>query len=418
MATIWVHLCGAGKIGAARRKNDLAAIALYIAALLCKPTAVVLPLMIWMLDVVILGRPWKKSLIGIIPWLVIAGIFTALAAYVQPTIYIESDPFWTRPLVAADALAFYMAKLVLPINLAVDYGRSPGNLLHDATFHYALWWTWIFPVAGAAIVYAYRENRRLVAAAWIFLLGLLPVLGLTPFIFQYYSTVADRYVYVSMLGVALAAGMFFGKISRPLAVSIAMIITVILTGLSFAQAGVWKDGETLYQHDLALNNRDPHHWEALGHYRDRQADAALSRAAQAMETGDRATAEEQAQDARNYLQDAVAFYYKVLQLYPRAPLTYDHLSADLVQLHRMGEAIDVIHQWIALQPDLPKVMREDPAKLQFLLGMAYYDSGRYAEAADAFGESLKYKDNPFVEKHLKEAREKSESSTEPAATRP
>ncbi len=53
MATIWVHLCGKEKIGEARTRNDLAAAALFLAALLCKPSAVVLPLIILMLDVVL-----------------------------------------------------------------------------------------------------------------------------------------------------------------------------------------------------------------------------------------------------------------------------------------------------------------------------------------------------------------------------
>ena len=42
------------------------------------------------------------------------------------------------------------------------------------------------------------------AAAAVFVSGLVPVLGLIPFDFQYhYSTVADRYVYLALLGLAL-----------------------------------------------------------------------------------------------------------------------------------------------------------------------------------------------------------------------
>jgi tetratricopeptide (TPR) repeat protein len=419
MATIWVHLCGAGKIGPARRKNDLCAGALYVAALLCKPSAVILPLIMIALDLLVLGRTWKKSLAAMAPWLAVAAIFTVLASHLQPSVLIRNAPLWMRPLVAADALAFYMAKIVLPINLALDYGRSPANLLEDASLHHALWWSWIFPVLAGLLIYRFRQNRRLVAAAWIFVLGLLPVLGLTTFIFQYYSTVADRYVYLPMLGVALTAGLLFQRLSRGVAIVTALVVTVTLTGLSFAQAGVWRDSETLYLHDLAMNNQNPLHWLILGQYRDRQANMALRRAQQDIAGGDSAGASDETENAQKSVEEAIDSYREVIRLHPLAPMAYDHLSVDLIRTQRMDEAIDVIRKWIDLQPSFPPQAREDPAKLQFSLGMAYYNAHDYSHAADAFEQSLKFRDDPFVEQQLEKARDKMHSATEPAAdTRP
>ncbi len=59
---------------------------------------------------------------------------------------------------------------------------------------------------GLAAWLWYQRTRVpwLVSTAGVFVAGLLPVLGLVPFAFQAYSTVADRYVYIAMLGPALA----------------------------------------------------------------------------------------------------------------------------------------------------------------------------------------------------------------------
>jgi protein O-mannosyl-transferase len=413
MATIWMHLGGAGKSGRARRNDDLFTAAFYVAALLCKPSAVVLPLIIFMLDVVVLRRPWKKSALAMVPWLLIAAIAAGLASILQPTIYIQAAPLWVRPLIAGDALAFYMAKLLFPVDLAIDYGRTPANLLTNPSFHHALWWTWIFPAAAALLVYHFRQNRRLVAAAWIFVLGLLPVLGLTTFIYQFYSTVADRYIYLSMLGVAIAAGLVLAKLSRPMLAGAITVLSVILISLSFAQAGVWKDSETLYLRDVALNQGNPNHWMILAEYSDREANIMLKLAGDALVGGDRRQSGEYTQNAQALITRAIDSYRHAIQLDPKIQEAYYKLSFDLIMVQRMDEAIDVLKQLVALEPSIPEQARVNPAKLQYTLGMACYNAHRYPEAIEAFQASLQYKDDPDVEKHLQLARTKLQSATRP-----
>jgi protein O-mannosyl-transferase len=73
----------------------------------------------------------------------------------------------------------------------------------------------------------------------------LPVLGLVGFDFQRYSTVADRYMYLPMLGVALAAAIW------PRAV--VLLIAIALAVQSESQMRYWRDTPALVDHTLALD---------------------------------------------------------------------------------------------------------------------------------------------------------------------
>ena len=97
-------------------------------------------------------------------------------------------------------LAFYISKLLVPWHLIPDYGRTPGWLFSHSVVHY----TFILPLALAIVcVVLWRKARWVAVGAGIFAIALLPVLGLAPFSYQKFSTVADRYAYLAMLSPAL-----------------------------------------------------------------------------------------------------------------------------------------------------------------------------------------------------------------------
>jgi len=163
---------------------------------------------------------------------------------------------WARPFVAADALAFYLYKLVLPVQLAPEYGRAPAIVLRQ-------WWayvTWLVPAALAVLlVWRRRAVPVLVAAAAIWVAALLPVLGLIPFGYQVYSTVADRYMYVAMLGPALAvAYLMFRLLQRGMRLTglgVGLVLTLTLLVLTRRQLPTWYDSETFFAHALQVNPR-------------------------------------------------------------------------------------------------------------------------------------------------------------------
>ena len=166
------------------------------------PSAVVVPLIAGVIDWLVNGRPARRVVVGVGPWLALAIPIIVVGRLVQPAHWIDAPAVYLRPIVAADALAFYVRQIIAPVHLAIDYGRSPEWLLAS----WQRWVTWIVPAAVLGIALLLRKRfRLLLAAAGVFVAGVLPMLGLVPFDFQSYSTVSDHYLYVAMLGPALLA---------------------------------------------------------------------------------------------------------------------------------------------------------------------------------------------------------------------
>jgi hypothetical protein len=81
---------------------------------------------------------------------------------------LELAPLWARPLIAGDALAFYVYKLVFPVSLAMDYGRRPVAVLQEGWAY----WTWWAPVTiGIAILAVRKQYPWLVCASLLFVIG-------------------------------------------------------------------------------------------------------------------------------------------------------------------------------------------------------------------------------------------------------
>jgi tetratricopeptide (TPR) repeat protein len=233
-----------------------AATAAFILAMLAKPSAAVTPVIAIVLDWMVVGRSVKDSARSLLLWLIAALPFIIATKLVQP----ESDldfitPLWARPFVAADAIAFYLYKTFIPLRLAPDYGRLP-ELVIEGRWSY---FTWVVPVAVGILLYCAKGRRWWLASGAIFVIGILPVSGLLPFSFQNTSTVADRYVYLSMLGPALAASWLVSQGRRRL-VAIATALVILSLGIASAvQARHWHDDQELFGYALKLN---PGSWVA------------------------------------------------------------------------------------------------------------------------------------------------------------
>jgi len=394
---IWRFMVALNSPGQARRDNYLAATLLFAAALLAKPSAVILPLIVISIDRIVQHRPWKEIARWIWPWFVMALGVTLLAMSVQPTAGEVSNPLLPRPMIALDSLAFYLYKIILPIRLTFDYGRSPTAVLADPS--HPLYWTWIFPAALAFILW--RSHRRvLYAAGLIFVLGVLPVLGLQTFVFQYYSTVADRYVYVSMLAIAIVVAWWVGRYPNRRTLAAVMTVLVVLGTLSFVQAGRWQNSETLYQWGLSLNKSKAVHYVIYGQYKDRLAGPQYRLAAAAAKQGDLIRANQFAQQAESLVQQAIEQYRTAIRVEPTQTAAYDGLVPDLIRVNQIPQAIDVVQQWIQIKPNVPEEKRESPGSLQSTLGMLYLRNRQFPQAVEMLRQSMQIHPDPDVEKSL------------------
>ena len=224
-------------------------------SLLSKPTLVLLPLVIVAIELLLNGRRLRDC-VPLLAWLPIAAADILITRHVHPGLSAFKPPLYMRPFIAADALVFYFQKLLVPIRLVTDYSRSPRWVVHQPT----IWLEWVIPMATLAICWlARRRAPWLLCGLIVLALGVLPTLGLVPFDYQLYSTVADRYVWFSMLGpamvVAFAAQRF--SVARPewrraLAGSCCAVLA-LLAILSYHQTDYWYDTRTLVAGTLEAN---------------------------------------------------------------------------------------------------------------------------------------------------------------------
>jgi len=225
----------------------------FVLATLAKPTAVVLPAVAFVLAWLWMRRPALAALRGVVPWIVVAIPATVLALENQPALGVPDVPWIARPVVALDAIAFYMVKLVAPTPLAIDYGRTPAQLLSG----WQAYVTWLLPVVlGVA---CWRLRGRIawpIVALALFIIPLAPVLGFVPFSFQRYSTVADHYVYLSLLGPALAVAMVTARWPRTAGAACAVGI-VAMGVLTRMQTRHWLDTGALMQRAMDVNPQNP-----------------------------------------------------------------------------------------------------------------------------------------------------------------
>lgn len=229
-----------------------AAATCYGVALLAKPQVVLLPVIAFLLDVWRLGRSPRAAIASLAPWLVLA---TGAAWIVQRLQAVDRVAFvspWLRPLVAADALRWYASKLVWPMDLCIDYSRTPAAVLADR-MACALAATGVIAVLILALASRLRGWRL---PGGISLAALGPVLGIVPFLFQGYSTVADRYAYIAMFGPAIAladAARAWAEngLRRPIVACCGALL--LLAALSGLQTRHWRSDIALNEHTLQVN---------------------------------------------------------------------------------------------------------------------------------------------------------------------
>ena len=244
----------------------------FLLALLSKSMAMTLPLAMALADIYPLRRlrSWpgramapdeKAACFEKVPFfgLAAAMLIATLAAQAHGgAIRSASEiPLGLRPWIAVHSYAFYLWKAIVPTGLTIFYPVPLHVGLRDVA-------TWIALAALLAITMAaWRLRKRWPAlpAAWVYyLLTLAPVCGFLTFGAQ---SVADRYSYLSLLGLVLVAGVGVARFSqiggqawrlrvRVLSGAAATVAVMALAHLTRQQIAYWHDGVSLWSHHLRI----------------------------------------------------------------------------------------------------------------------------------------------------------------------
>jgi hypothetical protein len=221
----------------------------------------VMPAIAFILDFFILGRRLRPVILSVLPYALASVPLMIVARMIQPGLGLTAGPWWQRPIVSGASLSFYLGKLFVPIRMAFDYDWRPVALLTQPWF----WWLAAIPlILELTILPMRRKVPWLFVGALVSTIALLPTLGLVPFDFQFFSTVADHYMVLAMLGPAIAVAGLLSSTSRrmqPVLLSLSTGVLLIFAALSFHQLSHWKNERDVLQQMIAVS---PH--SALAHH--------------------------------------------------------------------------------------------------------------------------------------------------------
>lgn len=348
-----------------RRADYILALGLFMLALLSKTVVATLPAALlvvfwWKRE----KLQWKEDVLPLLPFFGLAAGFGMISAWMERKVVGAAGSefnfsFVERGLIAGRALWFYLGKLAWPQHLIFIYPRWQIS-------QYA-WWQYLFPAAALGLVvglwWRRKQSRGPLAAFLLFAGTLSPALGfLNVYPFRY-SFVADHFQYLACIAplslAAAGATMLLGRIKQarvrhvlPLS---GLLLLIALGAMSFQQAGMYSDIETLYKTTIA---RNPDCWMAYGNL-----------GLFLIEKGQ--------------VEAGISDLEKAVEIKPDYADPYNNLGTVMQQEGRLDEAIFDYKKALALKPDL--------ADAHFNLGVVLREKGQTDDAISQFKMAEEYK---------------------------
>lgn len=333
------------------------ALASFAAALLSKPSAVVLPFALLLLAWWQRGRLWKADFLRAAPFFALS-VAMSLLTVVEQRGQIERSPQdWSlnlteRLMVASKALWFYAAKLLWPVNLAFVYPRWDINADSPVS---------LVPLLGVvgvgAILWRYRQHLWARTASFgmgYYAIALLPVLGFLDIYFFRYSFVADHFQYLASVGIlalVVAGGATLLR-QRTTRWAAAAVSIAGLSVLSWHHAQVFHDDETLWRDTVVKNPGAPVAYCNLGVIFN----------------------------GKNLYEESERYFRQALRLKPGFLEAQSNLGLALTELHRYEEAELALQEALRIKPDYGKAL--------YCLGHLYYKMKKLAESEEYFHRAI------------------------------
>ncbi len=377
--------------------------------LMSKPMLVTLPFVLLLLDYWPLNR-WKidserdnqprinktyNLIIEKIPLFAFSAISSCITIYAARdagTVYnFDALPFGSRISNAVVSYASYVRKLFWPRDLAVFYPYSD----------IAVWKIFASSfLIGGVTIFACRFFRKYpyLFIGWFWYLGtLVPVIGLIQVGSQ---AMADRYVYVPMIGIYIMMSWgiseMFSRLlnGKLLVILISSFFILHLASVTYHQVGTWKNNHTLFDHAIRVNPQNYQAYSLLG----------LEMAARG-EYEDAIYYQYMAlkykpkfYPAYNYagtifqrmgrIEDSISCYTKALQINDKFSDAHYNLGIMLIEQNRINDAIIHFKKALETTPNDPDIHNN--------LGVSLLKAGSIEEARTHFLKSLSLNPNGAV----------------------
>jgi tetratricopeptide (TPR) repeat protein len=235
---------------------------LFLCSLISKVIGVTLPVALLALDIyplrrlLVPGEPrdsrhvWR-IILEKLPMFALAAVFSAIASILQGThnwlIPLDRHGPAARVVQSFYGLAFYMFKSIAPVNLLPLYPLDMPLDIGQARFVLAIT---VVVIVGTLLVVFRTRVPAFCTAIFIYVITLLPVLGLVQ---NGPQLVADRYSYLSTIGLAIVTGggiVWLGlrKSQRVLnaALVFSCVAIAVLGAAAWRQVHIWRSTETLW----------------------------------------------------------------------------------------------------------------------------------------------------------------------------
>ncbi len=385
-------------------RRYLAAVGFFLLALLSKPMAVSLPVVLLILDWYPLDRirsikAFLLALIEKLPFIVLSLISSVLTILAQragsaivPT---ELIPLSIRPVFAVNSLIAYLWKMVWPLNLIPFYPHpqmiSYLSLKNLSAVALAIGIT----CAGMALA---KKKKMWLTVVWCYYIAtLIPVLGIVQVGGQ---AMADRYTYLPSIGpflvMALAAAWIADKLPaltrrgtliKAFSTSAAILVAVVLSYLSVKQIGIWKTSFDLWSYVI---EKEPGRVPLAYNYRG-AAFYKEGRFEEAIQDFDRAIALNPsyveaynnrgiAFDDNGRLDRAIEDFERAIALNPSYYKAYNNRGALYGKVGQLDKAIESFTISIVLNPGY--------VDAYINRGTAYSFAGQYGMAMDDFNKAI------------------------------
>jgi protein O-mannosyl-transferase len=320
--------------------------ALYVLALMSKPTSTPLPACMLLLDFWPLRRLSLKAVLEKVPLFVV----TLVSAYItyesqkRTAITVApgdwGDP-WRVPLTLCHNVIFYLRQFAWPRHLTSHYPPPwPIRLSNTRVLLGAIGTAILIPALLLSLL-----RTRVVFTGWLyFFVMIFPAMGIIGFT---NVIAADKFAYLPAVGLMLPVTFGLdllwrrGRSSQVGVVAVTGMLAVILAIGTRVYLRQWRDTETLFRYMIEREPGAPTLRFHLAHELSRKADliAASATSPQAVEAVTR------------YRQEAVSLYRTVTEQLPSYEEGFNNLGVQLLKQNHVDEAIECYRKVLTLKPD-------------------------------------------------------------------